>query len=130
VATAWYDYTLVPHRIDAERRNFLGFLLVRNGLDYQYCSFDIPEASFMPDVGLNWQYQGYQIVATFAKPAEQVPDSIPFRPYFQFSIFDSLTTPSDLWPNIAIPAAESEMPYFHEVDSLRTVVRAMREATS
>jgi hypothetical protein len=127
VATAWYDYALVPKRIGAERRNFLAFLLHRNGLNYQYCSFNIPGAPFVQNIGLGWKYPGYQVVATFAMPIKYVPDSIPYRPYLQFSIFDSLTTPRDLWPDIVIPAPASELKYFREVDSVSNVVSTMME---
>jgi len=128
VATAWYDYSLVPYRIKAERQNFLGFMMHRNDFDYQRCSFDIPGAPFVPDIGLVWQYPGYWVTATFAKPAEYFPDSMSFRPYFQFSIFDSLKTPADMWPNVVIPAAEPEQQYFREVDSVENIVRRLKDS--
>ena len=120
-ATIWYDFSLVPHRVDEERRSFLWFVMDRNGMDYHRCSFDMPGVPFVPDIGLCWYHPGYQVVATFSKPSDYFPDTIPFKPYFQFAIFDSVTTPFDLWPNIVIPADEPEHRYFHEVDSLQGV---------
>jgi len=123
VATAWYDYSAVPHRVDQERREFLDFVIDRNGLDYDRCSFDIPGVEHIPDIGLCWRRPGFQVVVTFSKPSYYLPDSLEFKPYYQFSMFDSVTTLFDLWPNIIIPADDREERYFHEADSLREVVR-------
>ena len=125
-ATIWYDFSLVPHRVDEERRSFLQFVLDRNGMDYHRCSFDMPGAPLVPDLGLCWYHPGYQVVATFSKPSHLFPDTIPFKPYFQFSIFDSVVTTFDLWPNIVIPADEPEHQYFYEVDSLQKVLEGPR----
>ena len=128
-ATIWYDYAQVPRRIEQARPEFLTAMIERNGTEYQPCSFVIPGADFVPDLGLYWTHPGFRVAVTFAKPAADVPDGIESRPYFQFSMFDSVTSVVDLWPNIAIPADPVELRFFHEVDSLRNLVRARRPRT-
>ena len=128
-ATIWYDYSLVPGRIDRDRPAFLAAMIRRNGPNYQPCSFVMPGADFVPDIGLYWTHPGFRVAVTFAKPSGVIPDSVESRPYFQFSMFDSVTSVVDLWPNVVIPADPAELRFFHEVDSLRDIVRAQQPLT-
>jgi len=126
VATVWYDYSAVPRRVDQECWSFLDYIIEHNGTDYDRCSFDIPGAEHIPDIGLRWRHPGYQVVVTLSKRSEYLPDTLKFMPYYQFCIFDSATTTFDLWPNMIIPADGRELPYFHEVDSLTEAVRTRK----
>ncbi len=119
IATLWYDCVDVPQRVDSLRRDFLDYLIDRNGPDFQPCSFTIPGATFVPDIGLYWRHPGFGVVATFAKRRDNLPDSVNVHPYYQFCVFDSSVAPQEIWSNIVIPAKPEEMPYFQEVDSLR-----------
>lgn len=125
-ATIWYDYALVPERVDRERWEFLRRLMEQNGPKYDLCSFVMEPGEYVPDVGLIWAHSGCIVTSTFSKPSDSFPDTVSFRPYYQFSIFGPPITPWHLWKNIIIPAEESERPYFREVDSLRTLLRTSR----
>jgi len=126
-ATIWYDYSLVPDRIDLERQAFLKTLIDSNGLEFESCSFVMDGGAYVPDIGLIWKLPGCFVVSTYAKPSYTFPDTVSFRPYFQFSIFDTTITPWHLWRNILIPAKDSERSFFREIDSLRQVERRQRE---
>jgi hypothetical protein len=122
-ATIWYDYALVPERVDRERQVFMRSLIDSNGLDFEPCSFTMDQGKFAPDLGLIWKQPGCFAVTTFSKPSYAFPDTMSFRPYYQFSLFDTTITPWHLWRNMIIPAVESERPYFREIDSLRQAVQ-------